>query len=54
MAQDEQVILVLTLKELEKEFYDLIVYTEDALTNNEVHLETITRRFRMLPQSIRR
>lgn len=52
MGQDEQVISI--LKELEKEFYDLCVHTEVALISNEVHLEMLTRRFRMLPQSIRR
>lgn len=43
-----------TLRELEKEFYDLVVFTEAALKTNEVQLDTITRRFSMLPQSIRR
>lgn len=52
VIQDEQVIL--TLKELENEFYDLVVFVEVALKNNGVHLDTITRRFSMLPQSIKR
>ena len=45
--------MILTLRELEKEFYDLIVFAEVALKNNKVHLDTITRRFSMLPQSIK-
>ena len=43
-----------TLRELEEEFYDLVIYIEDTLENSKVSLNTITRRFRMLPQSIRR
>ena len=43
-----------TLKELEEEFYNLVIYIEDTLENSKVSLNTITRRFRMLPQSIRR
>ena len=52
MAQEEQMKLALT--ELEKEFFDLVVYAEVTLTNNQVHLDTITRRFRMLPLSVKR
>ena len=43
-----------TLRELEEEFYDLVVFIEDTLENSKVRLNTIIRRFRMLPQSIRR
>ena len=50
MAQNGQVVL--TLRELEKEFS--VVYAEVALKNNEVHLDTITQRFSMLPKSIKR
>ena len=53
-AQDEQVKL--TLEELQREFFDLIVCTEATLTKfcNQKHLEKIIQRFRMLPESIRR
>ena len=43
-----------TLRELEEEFYDLVIYVEDTLEKSEVKLNTIIRRFRMLPQSVRR
>ena len=43
-----------TLRELEEEFYDLVIFIEDTLENSEISLNTITRRFRMLPQSVRR
>ena len=43
-----------TLRELEEEFYDLVIYIEDTLEKSRVSLNTITRRFRMLPQSIKR
>ena len=43
-----------TLKELEEEFYHLVVFIEETLKHSEVSLDTITRRFRMLPQSVRR
>ena len=43
-----------TLRELEEEFYDLVIFIEDTLENSEVSLDTITKRFRMLPQSVRR
>ena len=46
--------VIATLRELEEEFYDLVIYTEDTLENSKVSLNTITRRFRMLPQSVRR
>jgi hypothetical protein len=44
----------LTLIELEKEFFDLIVSTEATLTHNRVPLDVIIKRFRMLPLSIKR
>jgi hypothetical protein len=44
----------LTLEELEKEFFDLVVYTETILTNNQVHPDKLIKRFRMLPVSIKR
>ena len=44
----------LTLIELEKEFYDLVECTEDTLTRNQGHLDKIIKRFRMLPESIKR
>ena len=43
-----------TLRELEEEFYDLVIFIEDTLENNRVNLNTIIRRFRMLPQFVRR
>ena len=43
-----------TLEKLEEEFYDLVIYVEDTLEKSEVNLNTIIRRFRMLPQSVRR
>jgi hypothetical protein len=46
--------VISTLRELEEEFYDLVIFIEDTLENSEVSLNTITRRFRMLPQSVRR
>ena len=42
------------LKELEEEFYHLVVFIEKTLRHSEVSLDTITRRFSMLPQSVRR
>ena len=42
------------LRELENEFYHLVTLAEVTIKNSEVHLDTIIRRFRMLPQSIRR
>ena len=46
--------VISTLKELEEEFYALVIYVEDTLENSKVSLDTITRRFRMLPQSVQR
>ena len=46
--------VISTLRELEEEFYDLVIFIEDTLENSKVNLNTITRRFRMLPQSVRR
>ena len=46
--------VISTLKELEEEFYDLVTYIEDTLESSKVSLNKITRRFRMLPQSVRR
>ena len=42
-----------TLKELEEEFYHLVVFIEETLQHSEVSLDTITRRFSMLPQSVK-
>ena len=50
-AQD----ITLTLIELEKEFLELVIFVEATLeSNDDVSINTITRRFSMLPQSIRR
>ena len=46
--------VISTLKELEEEFYDHVIYIEDTLENSKVSMNTITRRFRMLPQSVQR
>ena len=43
-----------TLRELEEQFYDLVIFIEDTLKHSEVSLDTITRRFSMLPQSVKR
>ena len=43
-----------TLKELEKEFYDLVIFIKQTLEQCEVSLDAIIRQFRMLPQSVRR
>ena len=43
-----------TLKELQEDFYQLVTRIEDTLKENEVQLDIITRRFRMLPESIKR
>ena len=53
---DEQTAQVVkeTLQTLEEEFYDLVIYTEDTLENSKVSINTVTRRFRMLPRSIKR
>ena len=50
-AQD----LTPTLTELEEEFYELVTFVEATLEKREdVGINTITRRFSMLPQSIKR
>ena len=46
--------VISTLREFEEEFYDLVIYIEDILEKSQVCLNTIIRRFRMLPQSVRR
>ena len=43
-----------TLRELEREFYELVTFVEATLEKNDVGINTITGRFRMLPQSVRR
>ena len=43
-----------TLRELEEEFLKLVMFIEDALEKSQVKLNTIIRRFSMLPQSVRR
>ena len=50
-AQD----LTPTLTELEREFYELVTFVEATLEKSDnVRINTITRRFSMLPQSIKR
>ena len=49
-AQD----LVSTLNELGEEFFELVKKIEGILEENKVQINIITKRFRMLPQSIRR
>ena len=46
--------IITSLRALEEEFYDLVIFIEDTLKSNKVNLNTIIRRFRMLPQSVRR
>ena len=43
-----------TLRELQEEFYQLVTHIEDILNEHKVELDMITRRFRMLPESIKR
>ena len=43
-----------SLRNLEDGFFELVTFVEVTLKSYEIPLETITRRFRMLPQSIRR
>ena len=45
--------VISTLKELEEEFYNLVIFIEQTLENSKVSLNTITRRFRLLPESVR-
>ena len=56
MAAQEVERVKLTLEELEREFFDLVVCTEATLTKfcNQEHLDKIIQRFRMLPVSIKR
>jgi hypothetical protein len=49
-----QEVISTLMKELEEEFYDLVIFIEETLENSKVNLDTITKRFRMLPQSVRR
>ena len=44
----------LSLRKLEDDFYDLVKFVEATLKKNNIQIDTITRRFSMLPQSIRR
>ena len=46
--------VVLSPTELEEEFYNLVTFIEDTLEKNKVSLNKISRRFSMLPQSIKR
>ena len=46
--------VISTLRELEEEFYDLVIYIEDTLEKSKVCMSMMTRRFRMLPQSVKR
>ena len=46
--------LVASLHQLEREFLELVIDIEAILEKNDVHVDAITKRFRMLPQSIRR
>ena len=51
-AFEEQIVQ--NPSELEEEFFKLVQFVEVTLKNSETRLETVTRRFSMLPQSIRR
>ena len=46
--------VISNLRQLEEEFYDLVMYIEVTLEKSELCLRTITRRLRMLPQSVQR
>ena len=50
----QQEVVISNLRELQEEFYELVNYTESTLKRNGVCLDTILRRFRMLPDSLRR
>ena len=53
----QQEVVISQLRELEEEFYELVTFTEDTLTqkdNEKEYLKKISRRFSMLPPSIRR
>ena len=59
VSQNDRIPLVQgiipSLKTLEEDFQvDLVTKVEVTLEENEVEIEIITRRFRMLPQSVRR
>ena len=41
-----------TLQDLEDEFFELVTFVEATLKKSDVKIDTITRRFSMLPQSI--
>ena len=46
--------MITALRDLEDEFCSLVIYIVDTLEKNQVSLNTITRRFSMLPQLIKR
>ena len=50
----QQEVVISNLRELENEFYELVNYIESTLKRNGVCLDTILRRFRMLPDSLKR
>ena len=54
MSVQPAVDIVPTPQELEEEFYQLVKFVEETLEQNDIGLNTITGRFRMLPQSTRR
>ena len=43
-----------TLRELEEEFLELVIYIENTLESNQIKVNEIVRRFSMLPQSVKR
>ena len=50
----QQEVVISHLRELQEEFHELVTYTESTLKKNKVCLETILRRFRSLPDALRR
>ena len=54
MHTAQQEFVISNLRELENKFYELVNYTESTLMRNGVCLDTILRRFRMLPDSLKR
>ena len=50
----QQEVVISNLRELQEEFFELVINTESTLKENEVCLDVILRRFRMLPGSLRR
>lgn len=53
-SSQQQLDITPTLVALEEDFFELVKYIETTLEHNKVEITTLTSRFRMLPQSVRR